>query len=124
MTLKELGVYVMKKLKNSRGWSLVAVTIIYIIATIIGVWSYGVLPYNFAINLFIADTIATVSVFIFSLLFSNASVYDPYWSVQPIIISLGFSLKNDLNIVKVLFLFTVILWGIRLTANGHTHSMD
>ncbi|MBK8253769.1 MAG: hypothetical protein IPK82_14015 [Polyangiaceae bacterium] len=34
-----------------------------------------------------ADTAATVAVFVFSLAFDNTSVYDPYWSVAPIVIA-------------------------------------
>jgi hypothetical protein len=36
--------------------------------------------------LFVADTAATVIVFVSNLICKNASVYDPYWTVQPVLL--------------------------------------
>ena len=48
----------------------------------------------------------------------NASVYNPYWSVQPIVIVLAYAVTCEhINIVQILMLVAVLLWGIRLTAN-------
>lgn len=47
-------------------------------------------------NLLLADVGATVVVFIFSCILKNSSVYDPYWSVQPIINLLGIHLVPTL----------------------------
>ena len=104
-------------MKNNRALAFIVITIVYIIATIVGIVSYNLLGFHFAINLLIADVIATVVVFIFSLLFKNASVYDPYWSVQPLVIVIGFSINASFNLPRILALITVVLWGIRLTLN-------
>ncbi|MBQ3253697.1 MAG: DUF1295 domain-containing protein [Acholeplasmatales bacterium] len=104
-------------MKNNRALAFIVITIVYIIATIVGIVSYNLLDFYFAINLLIADVIATVVVFIFSLIFKNASVYDPYWSVQPIVIVIGFSINASFNLPRILALITVVLWGIRLTLN-------
>ena len=70
------------------------------------------------ISLLIADVAATVFVFVFSLIFKNASVYDPYWSVQPIVIVAGIALKTNISApATILILISIVYWGIRLTGN-------
>ena len=104
-------------MKKSRRLSFFVVSLVYVLAIILGVIVYNVLDFHFAINLLIADVLATILVFIFSLIFKNASVYDPYWSVQPIVIVLAYCFKCDLTIYRILPLIAICLWGIRLTAN-------
>jgi steroid 5-alpha reductase family enzyme len=58
-----------------------------------------------------------VFVFIFSLIFKNASVYDPYWSVQPLVIVIGLLISHDITITRILATIAICLWAIRLTAN-------
>lgn len=65
----------------------------------------------------ILDVFATVVVFIFSVIFRNASVYDPYWSVQPIVIVVAAACLHGLTLFGALILAVICLWGIRLTAN-------
>ena len=93
--------------------------LVYIIAIVSSVVIYSYLPVklHFAVRLLIADVIATVIVFIFSLLFKNASVYDPYWSVQPIVITVCFAINKKLSVAGILSLIIVLYWGIRLTLN-------
>ena len=92
--------------------------IIYSIATACGVLSYIYLPFHFAVNLLLADVIATAVTFLFSVIFGNASVYDPYWSVQPIVIVIAFAIyAPTLGAAQILPMFAIFLWGIRLTAN-------
>ncbi|MBQ8344436.1 MAG: DUF1295 domain-containing protein [Clostridia bacterium] len=105
------------KIKESRPLSFIAVTLIYVICTLVGIGQYSYLPFSTPINLLIADTVATIVCFIFSLIFKNSSVYDPYWSIAPIVILVGYSIVNGLNILGVLTLIAVCYWGIRLTAN-------
>ena len=75
-------------IKESKTLGLIIITIIYILAIILGIFSYSqLIPYfKFYINLLISDTISTFFIFIFSTILSNSSVYDAYWSVQPIVI--------------------------------------
>lgn len=65
-----------------------------------------------------ADATATVVVFAFSVGFGNSSVYDPYWSVAPIPLTLYWVVDGGpLDVRKVMVLVLVSLWGLRLTAN-------
>ena len=77
-------------MNKTRALSFIIVTLVYILAIIIGLFVYKLLPFHFAINLLISDVVATVVVFIFSLILKTASVYDPYWSVQPIVIVVAY----------------------------------
>lgn len=105
------------KIKESRALSFIAVAIVYIIAALAGVAIYRALSLPFWLALLIADVGATVVTFIFSLIFENASVYDPYWSVQPIFILACFAAGRSLTPLGVLLLVAVCFWGVRLTAN-------
>ena len=107
----------MDVLKRNRGASFVVVTAVYILAAVAGVITYRALAYSWWINLLIADAVATVATFIFSVIFRNASVYDPYWSVQPPVILVAFALGKDLTAFGILLLIAVSFWAIRLTAN-------
>ena len=107
----------MKSLKENRTASFIAVTIVYILATILGIFIYRSLDFEWWLSLLIADISATILTFIFSLIFSNASVYDPYWSVQPPIILIAFAIGRELNLLGVLLIIVICFWAIRLTAN-------
>ena len=107
----------MKSLKQSRAASFTAVTLVYILATAVGIAVYHALPLSWWISLLIADAVATVVTFVFSLIFGNASVYDPYWSVQPPVILVAFAWGRELTVLGVLLLVAVCYWAIRLTAN-------
>lgn len=107
----------MKKLKQSRTASFAVVAMVYVIATVAGVFTYRALDFAWWLNLLIADVVATVVTFLFSLIFGNASVYDPYWSVQPMVIAVAFAVGKNLSATAVLVMVAVFLWGVRLTAN-------
>lgn len=104
-------------MKDNRAISFVIVTLVYLIATAVGVVSYVYLPFAPWLSLLLADIIATAVTFIFSLIFSNASVYDPYWSVQPIVIVLAFLLTAKFSVAGLVMAIVVCAWGVRLTAN-------
>lgn len=105
------------KWKENRALSFALIAVVYALATLVGVWVYRALPYAVWLNLLVADIVATVAVFIASVLFGNASVYDPYWSVQPIVIVVALAFRYGLNVSGVLVLAVICLWGVRLTAN-------
>ncbi len=107
----------MNKLKQSRAASFIAIAGVYILATVVGVAVYRALSFDWWLSLLIADVAATVATFLFSILFRNASVYDPYWSVQPPVILVAFAIGKSLNTFSLLLLFVVFFWAIRLTAN-------
>ena len=68
----------------------------------------------------VADVVATLVVFGFSVGLNNSSVYDPYWSVAPLPIA-AFLLATAPEAVpatrQVLVTGLIILWGLRLTWN-------
>ncbi len=107
----------MKKLKQNRAASFVAVTLVYVIAAAAGIALYKALALPWWLSLLIADAAATAVTFAFSVLFTNASVYDPYWSVQPPVILAAFALGKPLTALGALLLVAVFAWAIRLTAN-------
>ena len=107
----------MKNLKDSRIFSFIIIFVVYVIATVVGVLVYNALSFEFYINLLIADVVATAVVFIFSVVLNNASVYDPYWSVLPVIVMALYVAKTGLTVVTILPLIAICLWGVRLTAN-------
>ena len=105
---------------KNRAWSFILVTLVYIAATVGGIFLYLYLPIKtelFWLKLLIADVAATAFTFVFSLIFRNASVYDPYWSVQPIVILVAYAIAYGVNISGILLLVAVCFWGVRLTAN-------
>lgn len=107
----------MTKLKQSRTASFIAVALVYVLAAATGVSVYRVLTLDWWLSLLVADAAATGATFIFSLIFKNASVYDPYWSVQPPVILLAFAVGKDLTALGILLITVVSFWAIRLTAN-------
>ncbi len=107
----------MKKLKQNRVVSFIAVTLVYIVATAVGIAFYRMLNLTWWLSLLIADVVATAITFIFSVIFGNASVYDPYWSVQPPVILIAFATENKLTILGVLLIIVVLYWAVRLTVN-------
>ncbi len=107
----------MENIKKNRLLSFIVVFFVYAIATTVGILLYRGLPFSWWISLLIADVAATAVTFIFSVLLNNASVYDPYWSVQPPVILTALAVGRELTFFGVLLLITVDFWAIRLTAN-------
>ena len=107
----------MDHLKQSRAASFLAVALIYVVAAAVGIMIYNALSLPLWLSLLVADVAATVVTFLFSVLFGNASVYDPYWSVQPPVILIAFALGKELTLLGVLLLIAVCFWAVRLTAN-------
>lgn len=108
----------MKSWLEKKNLSLLIVLFAYIIATAVGVVSYVFIPLEeMWLRLLVADIIATTAIFIFSLIFNNASMYDAYWSVQPLVIVLGFFVSYKITLFSILSLIAVFIWGIRLTIN-------
>ena len=73
---------------KNRTLSLAVIIVVYVIAAFGGILAYNYFRKSFSVEaaLLLADVAATALVFLFSLIFGNASVYDPYWSVQPPVI--------------------------------------
>ena len=106
----------MKKEFN-RPLSLIIVLTVYLIAGAVGILVYNALSLSVWLSLLIADVCATIATFIFSVIFSNASIYDPYWSVQPIVIVIAFAISFGVNLLSLIMIIAVCIWGTRLTLN-------
>jgi steroid 5-alpha reductase family enzyme len=69
-------------------------------------------------NMFVADVAATLVIWCISVLVSNASVYDAYWSVIPMAIVLYWIRQyGQWDYKNILLTVVVSYWAIRLTAN-------
>jgi steroid 5-alpha reductase family enzyme len=65
---------------------------------------------------FVADLAATLVVFVASMLAGNASLYDPYWSVTPVVIVIVWA-GGAVTVREAVVVALVLAWSIRLTAN-------
>ena len=98
--------------------SYLIITLCYILAAVIGILVFRLLPTEFWLSLLIADLAATLFIWMTSLLLNNASVYDPYWSVQPpIILALVLLFFGKLEIGSILLVLAIVFWGARLSIN-------
>ena len=107
----------MDRIRSSKPVSIAVITFIYVLAAVIGITVCISLPFNLWLNLLLSDIAATIFVFIFSFIFRNASVYDPYWSVQPVVITLCCAFHCGFSPATVIVLVSIVYWGIRLTGN-------
>ncbi len=106
-------------LKSSKTIGFLVILPVYILAVLVGIKSYDLLfGYDLIVRLFVADTVATIFVWLFSVLFKNSSVYDPYWSVAPMVMITAYAFEQGAHVTSVSLLLLVIwFWGLRLTGN-------
>jgi steroid 5-alpha reductase family enzyme len=103
---------------TKRTGSFFIITICYILAALVGLWVFHMLRVERWLSLLAADLTATLFIWLASLVFKNASIYDPYWSVQPpIILGLTLVFLGKWNLGSVLLVLAVLFWGARLSAN-------
>lgn len=116
----------MKKIKDSKIFTIILVVLMYVIAFIGSFFVYKVLVMdNILLKFFIADIIGTLIIFIFSIVFNNSSIYDPYWSLAPMVMAPLFLLEVEkmdafidaINIYSLILIGIIELWGVRLTIN-------
>ena len=76
---------------------------------------------NVILYAFILNVLATVTIFLISMLVNNSSVYDPYWSLAPPAIFLYWIFAGNPvegNIIRQgLIISLVLFWSVRLTWN-------
>lgn len=89
----------------------------YVFATLVGIIAYRGVDAGLFLRLFVADAAATVFIWVISLFCRNASVYDPYWSVQPLVILGLLMLSSKASFSVIVFFALIATWGIRLTSN-------
>jgi len=99
--------------------SLAIVFLIYVFACFMG---FLVFVLNSGMHLILstllADIAATLIVWIFGIILKNSSVYDPYWSMIPLIIIIPWIIKAaSVSVGDILFIAAIFIWGIRLTIN-------
>jgi steroid 5-alpha reductase family enzyme len=105
---------------TSKWNSIILISVIYISAFLVLYCIFPLLSFSRTmVNLFIADVIATLVIFIFSMIFSNSSVYDPYWSVVPPVIAIYLMIiLPPANLPRQIVITALVLfWSIRLTLN-------
>jgi steroid 5-alpha reductase family enzyme len=103
--------------KESRTFGFVIISFCYLIALMIGLKVYNSAGQSVWLNILLGDLAATIVIWVCSLLLSNASVYDPYWSIQPMVILPLLVLQAGFYIISILLCAVVFIWGARLTAN-------
>lgn len=105
---------------QSKITSLIIVLAVYILAFLGAYYIMPTLVFSETmVNVLIADVVATIIVFAFSVIFSNSSLYDPYWSViPPIIVIYLIKLFPEGNEIRQWIIFALVLfWSLRLTIN-------
>lgn len=111
----------MKKFRQSRSISVMITVFAYLVAFLAAVGTYGYFDaHSLIFRLAMADLTGTVVIFIFSVLMNNSSMYDPYWSIKPVVIgAFLFTLApaGEYVYIRGLFLLLIFLYGLRLTAN-------
>jgi steroid 5-alpha reductase family enzyme len=107
-------------IRNSKITSSAIITIIYILAFLVVYYTFPLIAFSESmLKVLTADIIATIVVFIFSMIFSNSSVYDAYWSVAPpfIVVYLMKIFPEGDQVRQYFVLALVLFWSIRLTVN-------
>jgi len=107
-------------MRNKKVPGLLLILLVYIIAVVIGALVFNALSReHLLLRLILADVCATTFVYLSGVILKNTTVYDPYWSVAPMVILLGlvFYQGVELSAGVILLLTAVFYWGIRLTAN-------
>jgi steroid 5-alpha reductase family enzyme len=76
---------------------------------------------NIILHAFILNILATVTIFLVSMLVNNSSMYDPYWSLAPPAVFLYWIFTGNPDegdiIRQSLIICIVLLWSVRLTWN-------
>ena len=102
--------------------SLFVVLITYILTIILTICITSTIGFNNEwMMILFAHSVATIGIYISSLIFNNSSMYDPFWSVAPIpiIIYLAYFSNNLVlnDLYTSLIVFVVLFWAVRLTHN-------
>jgi steroid 5-alpha reductase family enzyme len=111
----------MTKAAHSKAFSLFICLLAYIVSIAAAWYSTSFLnPENsLLVVALVADIVATVVIYFFGVIFKNASLYDPYWSVAPPVL-IGYWIvqaQHDFSTVSVLIFLVTLVWSIRLTLN-------
>ncbi len=98
-----------------------ALLVVYAVAICAGIFLYVVLSdagMNDYFAILIADVAATIIVWASGVVLKTASAYDPYWSIQTLVIYLSLLIKyNNWHVGSILLLAALVLYSARLTTN-------
>lgn len=94
----------------------------YIVAFIGAFFTFVLLEkyteFHLLLSLFLANIVATIIIWIIGVFLKSASVYDPYWSIQTLIIGICLIIKfQTFNLGIALFLGVILIYTVRLTGN-------
>jgi steroid 5-alpha reductase family enzyme len=104
--------------KRSRGvLTTVAAYILALVLAVIAVRSAG--PGHPLVVLGLGTLVATIVVFAVSVAVDNSSIYDPYWSVQPLAVALYYMWtgREGIDTRQIVVTVLVLLYSLRLTSN-------
>lgn len=108
-------------MKHSKVLGLLVFLVTYAAAFFVGLIVFNLLSNllpDTLMRILVADVVATLFVWSVGLIFNTASVYDPYWSVQPLVILLALMIHRGVwDMGAIVLLSLVALWSLRLTAN-------
>ena len=94
------------------------VLIVYVAAFFAGMLMFRLMTAAPVWRYLCADAAATIVVWAFGLLFRNSSMYDPYWSVVPLVLFLCFvATSQSFDAADVIYICVFAFWGVRLTLN-------
>ncbi len=112
----------MKRKKINKPVSLLIVVLIYALAFMVAFW--GVMELKIPSPLWqmaYANLIATVIIYFFSKFTDNSSLFDPYWSVAPIMTTFYWLLPSifmgSVSVYQWIIFGLIFVWGLRLTLN-------
>ncbi len=109
-----------RNVRAARGPSVAISAVTYLVALVVAVLVVrAVGPWHPLAELALGTLVATVVVFAVSVVANNSSIYDPYWSVQPVAIA-GYYLWTTWDGVDarlVLGTALLVLYSLRLTSN-------
>ncbi len=112
----------MKLKKINKPLSLLLAALIYALAFMVSFWSVLELKIPSPLwQMAIANIEATVIIFFFSKFVDNSGLYDPYWSMAPIMTVFYWLLPSiflkNVSVYQWLVFAIVLIWGLRLTLN-------
>ncbi len=100
---------------------LLSLFILYALATVAAVVLFTIFEkagMNEYLNILVVDVIATVIVWFGGVLLRTASAYDPYWSIQTLIIyTFIVSKHNNWNFATISLFVVIFVYSLRLTMN-------
>jgi steroid 5-alpha reductase family enzyme len=106
--------------RASRGMSFVYCGLVYLLALAAAFLAFRLFRESGVLfATFLADVAATIVVWFCGVLMKNASLYDPYWSVAPLVILPLWLWTSPAPVGEagILYLIALYPWGLRLTYN-------